>query len=376
MIKKNKFFLCRTKTDIECRACPSRVISRAFIFHGIATVIKYAVGVLAGSQVLIAEAVHSFTDTTSYAINYLGARSDKISHVFQSAIIGSIMMVTGIWICVDNLAILILGRAAHPGLIAPIIAGLAILSNLYLNNLSKCAAELNPDDENIKLCSIQNKVNLWAALSGFTGIMLAEMGLVFCDPLFAMGIGFLQVSGAVEIFRDSLSTNDQYIRKAKTIVTGTVCVASICIIGFFTFTVKDDIVRSAVILIPSEGEVASISQMDSFLGRAHYFSIIDLNNHTTTVIRNSNWNINGDVSDNLVHIVKKYNIGTVIAYKIGDEMFADLKRERVRMYYTAMHTGTVGQVFSDYQHHKLLEARASNVDKGFGRNRISWISPW
>ncbi len=367
---------CKKASESVCPVCKNGVITKSLTFHGIGTIVKVLVGVITGSQVLIAEAVHSFTDTVSYGVNYFGTKTQKISFANQSSFIGAFMLITGVWVCADNWAILITGTPAHPGLLAPVIAGAAVLLNIHLNKLSICASDVFPDDEYVYLCGVQNQVNLKAAIAGFAGIMLAEFGLFFCDPLFAMGIGFFQLWGAVEIFTHNNDKHTTRQRHNKNKVVVAASVIGLCIIIFFGFNVSDDLSKRSRILIPSTGMLAASSRVDALLGRARYFAIIDTDKKTTNVISNSSWDINGDVSFNLVNIVRNNRVGTVFAYKIGDEMFTDLSKENVKMYYVDIKGTTVGQSFDDYQYGKLKVARAANVHKGFGRGRIRWFSPW
>jgi len=83
----------------------------------------------------------------------------------------------------------------------------------------------------------------------------------------------------------------------------------------------------------------------------------------------------GDVSSSFMAIVRLKKIDVVLAPKIGAEMFTDLKSAGVRMYYIDR-PGTVGQLFLDHQHGHLELAKAPNVGKGYGRDKIRWLAPW
>ena len=119
MKKSNKQYLfCRNPKSPFCGRCGENVILRSLYTHVISTLVKFIVGVLTGSQVLLADAIHSISDTISFGVNYVGVRQEKASKRTQSILIGSLMFLSGVWILADNVAILIADTPVHPGLVS------------------------------------------------------------------------------------------------------------------------------------------------------------------------------------------------------------------------------------------------------------------
>ena len=151
-------------------------------------------------------------------------------------------------------------------------------------------------------------------------------------------------------------------------------IISCCIIGFYTNGLMGTFNQRAIVLIPSQGTQLD-SQVDTVLGRAQYFIIINTKNNTAKSILNTSRYLKTDVSNDILTIVKDNNVGIVLAQNIGTEMFNDLRLAGVKMYYIN-NMGTVQNILSDYQNGQLELATSPNVNKGFGRTNTRWFAPW
>ena len=93
---------CKDAGDSTCTSCRVRVISLSFFANIASVIFKGLVGLLSGSQALIADALHSLTDTTSFGINYYGVRNLSAKaldiSVTQTAFIAGITMLAGVLI--------------------------------------------------------------------------------------------------------------------------------------------------------------------------------------------------------------------------------------------------------------------------------------
>ena len=367
-------FLCRDSSGLECAKCPKRVLSGSFFISFGGMVAKAGVGIICGSQALVADAMHSLADTVSFGINYAGAASgaskNKPAYV-QSVLIGAIILLMGIWIFADNVAILIKGTAAHPGLFGLIVAGASLLVNWHLYRLTGCASR-KFNDPNLFICNVQNRSNFFAACLTLAGVLLAELGLVFFDPLCAIIIGYLLFNGAAEIFKEAFAQTPTSPLLSKQYVLLFVGILACGIIGFFVYDIQSTIGRREVVLIPARGPLVT-SQVDRVLGRARYFVIIDTAGRTMLPIENKSRYLQGDVSDSVIAIIRDNKVNVVLAENIGVEMFADLEAAHVRMYYIDRR-GTVETILSDYKRGSLPIARAPNVQKGYGK--VRWLAPW
>ena len=370
----DRYVFCKATKDTACSACKVKVVSGSLFYHILMTMVKAVVGVVTGSKVLVAEAVHSFSDCLAFGINYLGANSRDISVLLQSILIGSIMFLSGIWICADNAALIITRVPAHPGLFALLVAKISILANLHLYMVSLCAYRRDPGNGNVFMFMVQNRTNLYAAVCGFTGILLADLGLVYFDPIGAIVIGLFQVQGAVQIFKECFEKESVTVTELKKKVVICLGVAMLGIMLFFFSGVTTVLSHRNVVLIPSEGGTFD-SPVSTLLGRAPYFCIVDLKDRTTTMQPNKSWQYNVDESRVLGAVAQNSNVGVVLAGKVGPKMFSVLTDSGVRVYYFEG-PGSVRTVFADYQASRLKPAAAANSSTGFGRTQVRWMGAW
>ncbi len=374
MSNSERYILCNRTKEADCLDCQVKIISGSLIYHMAMTMIKGVVGVITGSKVLVAEAVHSFSDCAAFGINYFGARGKTVSVPMQSILIGIIMFVSGVWICSDNFAIIISRIPSRPGLFALIVAKVSILVNAHLYLISLCNHKRDRSNANVFIFMIQNKTNLFAACFGFFGILLAVLGLVYFDPIGALFIGGFQIHGALQIFAEYFEKEKAKVAALKKQMVLALGALTVCIIVFFSWTVLCTFSRRDVVLIPSEGGTLD-SPVSSLLGRAPYFCIVDLKNGTTTMKMNKSRYYNVEESGILGAMVNAHNIGTVLAGKVGPKMFTALRGDGVRIYYFE-NAATVSGAVSDFQSGRLRLAASANASTGFGRTQVRWLGPW
>ena len=350
-----------------------RVISLSLLSNAVALFIKGSVGILCGSQALVADAVHTLSDVFGFGVNYVGSRttspgSDTVP-LIQGILIGTIVFLSGVWIFADNTVLLLSGEPLHPGLLGLVVAALSILVNCYLFACSRRASR-ESSDSNTFICMVQNETNLLSSCLAFAGMLLADLGLVVFDPICALAVGCLLFKASYEVFQHTFAEQSSLALSHKRYILTTVGVPACGIVGFF---VHGAFMREEVILVPAQG-IAMTSPVDSVLGRADYYVILNADKTVTTVASDAR-NVSGDVSDNFIGTVRINKVNTVLASKIGTEMFSDLQSASVRMYYFDR-PGTVEQIVSDYRDGAFQRARTSNVAKGYGRNKIRWLRPW
>ncbi|MBF0595628.1 MAG: cation transporter [Candidatus Omnitrophica bacterium] len=365
---------CRQGSDEACAACQEKIVSQSLIYHVSMTLIKAVVGVITGSKVLVAEALHSFSDCFAFGINYCGTRTAVLSVFVQSFAIGAIMFLSGVWICADNTAIIMSRIPGRPGLFALLVAGISVVANGYLYMVSVCTHQRDAHNSNVFMFMVQNRTNLYAAGFGFLGILFAVMGLVYFDPVGAIFIGCFQVHGALQIFRECFEKKQpkgSWSKKHMSLALGGL---SLGIILLFTCRVLDTFDRRQMLLIPAEGGTFD-SPVSSLLGRAPYFCIIDLKKRTTTFSVNPSRYYNVDESRVLAAAVKDQGVGVVLAGKVGPKMFSVLRDNNARIYYFNT-AGTVASAFSDYRGGRLQMATSANSVTGFGRSQVRWMGPW
>lgn len=370
-----RYFLCQGKSAGQCADCQGKIVSGSLIYHIAMTLVKAVVGVITGSKVLVAEAVHSFSDCFAFGVNYYGTLNRRVSVLTQSVLIGAIMFVSGMWICADSLAIIVSRIPARPGLFALLVAGISIVVNGHLYRVSACTHRLDPKNSNVFMFMVQNKTNLFAACFGFGGILFAVLGFVYFDPVGAIFIGCFQIHGALQIFKECFEkVRAKSAGETKKRIALSLGVLSLGIIVLFTASVMTTLARRNMILIPSEGATID-SPVSNLLGRAPFFCIIDQKKGTVTMHQNKSRFYNVEEDRIVGSTVQNHGVGVVVAGKVGPKMFTALRDKGVRIYYFDA-VKSVSAVVSDYQAGRLEFAAAANSTTGFGRTQVRWLGPW
>jgi predicted Fe-Mo cluster-binding NifX family protein len=361
---------CKEQGGAACSECRSRVIARSLAFNVVGCVLKVVVGLVCGSQAIVADAVHSLSDSVASGFVFVGDRwkpDAASSAVFNPGDrVAAVFFLSGIWICCSSVTSLIVG-SARPGLFALAVAVVSLPANWYLRKVSACASK-KYDDAGIYLCKVQNRTNFVTAVLSLVGVLLADLGLVFCDALVAVIIGAVLVGSGAEVFTQTRAGQSAAARRTALSI---VAALSLGIAGYFVYGY---VARTDIVLIPAQGATTA-SPVDSLLGRGHYFLILDTKKHTYKPIQNEARRYEGDVSENLLAIIKTNDVDVVVARKIGAEAYSDLRAKKVRMYYVET-PGTVSEALLDYKRGKLSVATAPNVGKGYGRSNVRWLSPW
>jgi predicted Fe-Mo cluster-binding NifX family protein len=368
---------CKHASTSTCDRCRQRIVADSFILTASGLVLKVILGILCGSQAVLADAVHSLMDTIAFGVNYAGAgvetRLSWATPYRQKVIIGCLILLSGVWLCAGNAALLICGTLAHPGLWSLVLAGSSAVVNFRLHKRSNCLSK-QTDDPDIRVCAVQNRTNFWASCVALVGVSLAEFGALVFDPIGAFIIGTLLVGGGFAVFRESFAQKPPAAGWTKRSILRTATVLSCVIIGIFAVRVYTTVSRRDIILVPAQGTTLD-SPVDNVLGRAQYFVIVDRARQTITPLVNANRFQQGDVSNGLVATVKAYDVDVVLAEKVGTEMFADLRTAGVRVFYFEG-PQSVGRAVSDFQSENLSFARAPNVSRRYGLSGIGWMQPW
>jgi len=176
--------------------------------------VKGITGLLANSNALVADAIHSMTDVTAFFINYRGCKecelcgrtaekgtnekiSQRIAEIETKATYytGIFLLTVGMAVYFYNSTILLLGRAERPEPIAVVVAFvvLAVYAGL-------CKYLESADNEVVKNCVVtsrntnwQNKLNLVSGSVVLIGLIGSMLGFYFMDELAAIVVGGILV---------------------------------------------------------------------------------------------------------------------------------------------------------------------------------------
>lgn len=191
---------------------------------------KGITGILANSNALVADAIHSMADVIAFFINYRACKdcqmygridrnrtSEKIrqriaeTETRATYYMGIFLFTVGLAICFHNFMLLVLDRVEKPDSISVVVAfiALAVYGWLY-----KYSEGTNNDD--IKECMRtrqnshwQNKMNLFSGVTVVVGLVGTMFGFIFMDEFAAIVVGSILIAMGVKLIietRQELST--------------------------------------------------------------------------------------------------------------------------------------------------------------------------
>lgn len=190
---------------------------------------KGITGLLANSNALVADAIHSMTDVSAFLINYRACKDSQLygridkkgtskqisqriarTEIRATYYTGICLLTIGMAICLYNCMMLVLGKVDRPESITVVVAfaALAVYAGLY-RYLGGADAKV------IKGCVLtsrnahwQNKMNLVSGSVVLIGLSASMFGFVFMDELAAVVVGSILVAMGVKLIieiKDDLS---------------------------------------------------------------------------------------------------------------------------------------------------------------------------
>jgi len=181
---------------------------------------KGITGILANSNALVADAIHSMTDVIAFFINYRACKdcqmygridrkktSKKISQrIVETEIratyyMGIFLFTIGMAICFHNFMLLVLDRVEKPDSISVVVAlvVLTVYAGLYKysgNSDNKAAEDCVLTNRNTHW---QNKMNLVSGTVVLIGLTASMLGFIFMDELAAVVVGSILVAMGVKL---------------------------------------------------------------------------------------------------------------------------------------------------------------------------------
>jgi len=194
---------------------------------------KGITGILANSNALVADAIHSMSDVIAFFINYRACEdcqmfgridskgtSEKIrqkivaTEIRATYYMGIFLFTVGLAICFHNFMIIVLDRVERPDSISVVVAfiALAVYGWLY-----KYSEGTNNDD--IKECMRtrqnthwQNKMNLFSGVTVVLGLTGTVFGFIFMDEFAAIVVGSILIAMGVKLI---IETKGELSTEAK-----------------------------------------------------------------------------------------------------------------------------------------------------------------
>ena len=129
-------YLHNDMTGDACAACRGQVIAGSFYITVAGLILKGVIGFLCGSRALMADAMHGLADTLCFGINYIGSHAapanQQKADLGSNCVIGSVIILSGVWVFADSTAAIASGTLARPGLFGFIVAAITAIVNWRL----------------------------------------------------------------------------------------------------------------------------------------------------------------------------------------------------------------------------------------------------
>ena len=193
---------------------------------------KGITGILANSNALIADAIHSMTDVIAFFINYRACENcqmygridrkgtnkkirQKIVEIETQATyyMGIFLFTVGLAICFHNFMIIVLDRVEKPDSISVVVAFLALAVYVGLYKYSKDNCDNNKDCMRTrKNTHWQNKMNLFSGVTVVLGLAGTLFGFIFMDEFAAIVVGSILIAMGVKL---TIETREELSAVAK-----------------------------------------------------------------------------------------------------------------------------------------------------------------
>jgi len=188
-----------------CSACDRCVDSVGAVSIGgnlaLATV-KGFLGVLGGSQALVADAVHSFADLISSGLLFVGLRVasrpaderhqfgyGKVEFIVAVGIY-LLLLAAGGYILYDSAHMIIHGERVNPSFVTVFGALLSVVGNELMYRHSRCAGS-RVNSPSMLANSVEKRADVYSSLAVLVGIVGAKCSIHVLDPLAAVLVACL-----------------------------------------------------------------------------------------------------------------------------------------------------------------------------------------
>ncbi len=191
----------------KCRACGQKVPLITLSCNLSLGAIKCIAGVLSGSVGLTVDGFHSMADGVGsifvLASLMISGRPRDASHPYghgkvefmASLAIFTVLIGIGLIFFVESGLVLMLGLAKIPKPLAFVVALLSIVANYVMYNFNLCAGK-KLNSPALIANGFENLTDLFSSIPVAVGIMAAQFGFSFCDPLAGVVVAIFIVVNA------------------------------------------------------------------------------------------------------------------------------------------------------------------------------------
>lgn len=196
----------------------NKVSINTIIGNMLLSILKFLSGVIAHSNAMISDAIHSASDVFSTLVVIIGIRlaskkPDK-EHPYgherlecvAAIVLSIVLFITGLWIGIEALQNIIQKNYSNlqvPGVLALIAAGISIISKEGMYWYTRYYAK-KIDSSALMADAWHHRSDAMSSVGAFIGILGARLGFPILDPLASVAICILIVKASVDIFKDAV----------------------------------------------------------------------------------------------------------------------------------------------------------------------------
>ena len=196
----------------ECYWCAENVGRIAVLGNSGLFALKLFCGITGGSRAVVADAVHSGVDIITAAIVMISLRVSKAppdkEHPYghgqveyvSSMFIGMSLTVLVGAIIYNSIVVIIQGVTVQPSVIALLALIVSMVANELMYRQSYCAGTRFRSPAMIAN-GLENRADVYSSLGALVGVVGAQLGFLFMDPLGAILVAIIIARSAFEMLK-------------------------------------------------------------------------------------------------------------------------------------------------------------------------------
>lgn len=199
----------------KCHSCTKRAVPMLFLGNLFLAIFKAVIGILGNSAGLVADGVHSATDSLSSAFLYVGLKmSDKpadVEHPYGhrniefiiAKVVSIFLLMLGIFIFFSAIYKLMFGELSAPDYMTFVAAVFSIVANIVMHKYGKCVGtQLNSPA--VLSVAYEIKADAMSSIAIAIGILFADLGFPYLDPIAACVVSILIVKNAIHMLLSAM----------------------------------------------------------------------------------------------------------------------------------------------------------------------------
>lgn len=199
----------------ECQRCTKIVVPILFVGNLVLAVLKTVVGVIGNSSGLIADGAHSATDAVSSIILYVGLKfSDRPAdeeHPYGhrniefiiAKVVSIFLLVVGLFILASAIYKLTKGHIVTPDFVTFAVAVFSVVANILMYRYGNCVGT-QMNSPAVLSVAYEIKADAMSSVAIAIGILFAEFGYPFLDPVAACVVSLLIIKNSIHMLMGAM----------------------------------------------------------------------------------------------------------------------------------------------------------------------------